>query len=378
MANEAVAFVTPALVRWARERSGLSYHSIQTKLRVTKEQFDQWETGKSWPAFAKAQELAKFLHVPFGYLFLSGPPPVDIPLPDFRGKKIAPSADFLDLLNDVLLMQDWYRDYAERNGLKRPPFVGKFSINGVGKVAENIRETLSLSDTVRRRAYTWSAYLSILSSQAEDSGILVMRSGVVANNPRRGLSVEEFQGFAVSDPVAPILFINGRDFKTAQIFTVAHELAHIWLGKSGISSPDPTDLGVKNTVESFCNKVAAEVLVPMNEFAEFCPDKLRTDNLERLARHFWVSTLVILRRAYEAKRLSLSEFSRLAAEERKKQKKLTTSGGDYYRNVFARHGATLTSALLTELRRGNVLYRDAAALLGVRIPTLAKMAELYS
>jgi Zn-dependent peptidase ImmA (M78 family)/DNA-binding XRE family transcriptional regulator len=378
MASADIAYVTPDLIRWARERSGLSYGEIETSLKITKEQIDEWEAGTSRPPFSKAQELAKKFRVPFGYLFLSKAPASDIPLPDFRGRTIQPTPDFLDLLDEILVMQDWYREYAEQSGAKRVPFIGKFSVNGVPEVAADIRKTLSIDDTLRRRASTWSAYLSVLGSQAEDKGVLVMRSGVVANNPRRKLFVSEFQGFAVSDPLAPVLFVNSSDFKTAQIFTMAHELAHLWIGRSGISSPDPTDLSLASTVESFCNRVAAETLVAQEEFAELCDHKLRSENVERLARHFWVSTLVILRRAYDTRKLSAEEFADLAAQERKKQRDVPASGGDYYRNVVARHGARFTGALLGELKRGNVVYREAARMLGMKVPTLAKMAERYS
>ena len=167
-------------------------------------------------------------------------------------------------MSDVLGKQQWFREYRESEGIEELPFVGSFGpTDPVTEVAGNIREVIDV-DGARQRASNWEGFMRELTRNAEQSGIMIMRSGVVGNNTHRPLDVEEFRGFSVSDHVAPLIFINGQDFRGAQIFTLAHEMAHIWAEQGGLSNPD---YGLRSewedsTVEQFCNRVAAETLVP--------------------------------------------------------------------------------------------------------------------
>ena len=210
--------------------------------------------------------------LPFGYLYLSEPPIEELSLPDFRimpgEAPREPSPDLLDLLNDVLGKQQWYRDYRRSEGIEELPFVGRFKpTDSEEEVASDIRHVIDV-DGARERAPSWEAFLRELTQNAEQLGIMVMRSGVVGNNTSRPLDVHEFRGLSVSDEVAPVIFINGRDFKGAQIFTFAHEMAHIWVGQGGVSNPDYGLSSEKqdSAAEQFCNRVAAETLVPGEDF----------------------------------------------------------------------------------------------------------------
>lgn len=374
-----VAFVTPSVVTWAIENSPLTRAEIAKKLKLSPDQLRSWERGVH-PPFGKAEALSKALGVPFGYLFLSEPPQVDLPLPDFRAKghRVRPSTEFLQLLNDVLVKQDWYRDYL--NESMRPAklkFVGSFDHkSSVSAVATDIRKTLEITAALRTGIGSHSDYLSTLARHAEGVGILVMRSSIVGNVTRRSLPLDEVQGFAIADELAPVVFINSADYKAAQIFTMAHELAHIWIGQSAITTPDQVSPGT-NAVEAFCNRVAAAVLVPRSEFIGAWKSLSANEpRLNMLAKRFWVSTLVVLRRAHELELISDAEFARLLREERRAVTKgAKPSGGDFYRNVFVRMGARFTYTVLGEVNRNSLLLRDGARLLGVSVPTLVKFAE---
>ena len=160
-----------------------------------------------------------------------------------------------------------------------------------------MRETLAFDLERRQEVGTWEEARRELISHAEDVGVLVMVSGVVGNNTQRKLDPQEFRGFALADDLAPIVFINGTDTKAAQIFTLAHELAHIWLGASAVSDARPEQVAVTDTVERWCNAVAAELLVPLESIRNDFDSGLNlASELQRLARAYKVSTLVVLRR----------------------------------------------------------------------------------
>lgn len=374
-----IAYVNPKILQWARARSGLSYPELETVLKTSAEELASWERGQTHPPFDKAQKVARALRIPFGYLFLSEPPDLSIPLPDLRTQidRHPLSLNFLEVLNDALVKQDWYREYLQQIGARGPQFVESFTLKDDARsVAADIRRVLGINSDLRRSAANWGDYLAKLASRSEEVGILVMRSGVVGNATRRKLSSREFQGFALTDSLAPIVFVNSEDFKAAQIFTLVHELAHIWIGQNAISHLDPTiPKEPESPIETFCNHVSAEALVPSQEFDRAWIHTEIEPLVSRLSRNFWVSSLVILRRALELDKISKKDFFAHIEIEKKKYKKERVSGGDYYRNVISRMSWQFTNAVLTQAREGNLLYRDAARLLSMKVPTLMKFSE---
>jgi Zn-dependent peptidase ImmA (M78 family)/transcriptional regulator with XRE-family HTH domain len=377
-----LAYVNPKVISWALNRSALSRASVAERIGVDESTLESWEGPNAHPPFAKAETLAKVLHVPFGFFYLSTPPETDLPLPDFRGfdRSYRPSADLLEHLNDTLIKQDWFREYAKET--TRPlKFVGSFTVNdSVDEVATSIRQHLGINQMLREAASNWSDYLSTLSKRAEAAGVLVMRSGVVGNSTHRQLQTGELLGFAVADQFAPVVFVNSADYKTSQVFTLAHELTHLWIGQTAIANPDELDEnGRRNRVEAFCNKVAAEVLVPKSEFdAAWRAAKGSAEmRVQRVAKRFWVSTFVTLRRAHELGQVDEEEYATIRRNEFERRKKDVGGGGDYYRNILVRMSPRLTDAVLTQVNRGKIELRDAAQLLCMKVPTLVKFAEKW-
>ena len=197
---------------------------------------------------------------------------------------------------------------------------------------------------------------------------MVMVTGVVLSNNRRHLDPEEFRGFALSDDRAPLVFVNGADTKAAQMFTLAHELAHLWLGASALSDASPASIG-GHRVEQWCNQVAAELLAPLAVVrAELQRDEALDQTLARLARRFKVSTLVILRRLLDAGVLNRADFGRAYAQEVTRLKQLMATGaggGDFYLTTMARVSRRFASALVESTLEGRTLYRDAFRMLGI-------------
>jgi Zn-dependent peptidase ImmA (M78 family)/transcriptional regulator with XRE-family HTH domain len=383
------AFITPKVARWARERVGISHAELADSLGADPHEIEAWEQGETRPPFGKAQDLAKTLRVPFGFLFLSEPPAEKTPIPDLRtvveGRTAKLSPDFTELLNDVLVKHEWYREYLEGQQTEELPFVGKFRVaDGIERVSADLSDFLSIAPS-RKDSYTSDEFLRQLSRTAESQGIMVMRSGIVRGNTRRKLSVDEFRGFVISDKLAPLVFINGRDSKAAQIFTLVHELVHIWIDRSGISNPDLKEIPdeQKNAIERFCNSVTAEVLVPQRDFLQSLPAAFNDQTIQKLTAHYRVSTIVILRRAYELGAITRNHFFDLFEREQQKQKEReekeeeepTKGGGNFYLTLPVRNSHRFTETVLSALQTERVSYREAASLLGVRTGTLPKLIE---
>ena len=363
----------PQVLRWARERAGLSVRELAEKMGAKPERVRDWEQIGQL-SFAQAEKLARVTHTPFGYLYLETPPEEKLPVPDFRtvaGKEVLrPSPELLDVLGDALRRQDWFRDYLVAYGEEPLSFVGSVKVeDSPDEVAARIRPTIHLDTETRGDARNWEEALRLQVEGMEESGVLVMRSGIVGNNTHRQLSVEEFRGFALSDPYAPLVFVNSRDSKGAQMFTLAHELVHIWLGVSGVSNLEAT-YAPNHRIERFCNRVAAELLVPAAELrAEWQTLRTQTRPLAGLAQRFKVSSLVLLRRLRDLRFISQAQFERQYSEEEKRFQEKTAQlagGGDFYLTQRTRTGTRFAKALIESVLEGRTTYRDAFQLLGIR------------
>ena len=320
--------VTPELLRWAIDRSRKDRGELVARF----EKLPEWESGQTRPTWKQLEAFARAVHVPAGYLFLSRPPEETVPIPDFRtlaGQAVTrPSPNLLDTLYACQERQGWYRDFARIGGQPELDFVGSARIE-------------------------------------------TPPGSAVMNNNRRPLDPAEFRGFALADPIAPLIFVNGADTKAAQIFTLAHELAHLWLGETALSNPD---LGAAKPRPGFrreevwCNAVAAELLMPMAALREH----LRAGEplpaaLPRLAGIFKVSTLVVLRRLLDAGSIERAGFKSAWAAENRRLRDLAqqSGGGNFHRTALSRVGRRFASALVADTLEGRTLYRDAFRMLGV-------------
>lgn len=378
------ALTNNAMLQWAMQRAGLPPEVVAKRLNVSADRLTSWLEGADRPTFKQAQDLASVLHVPFGYLFLEQPPAEELPIPDLRtvGNDPARRLDinFRDLLSDVLFKRDWFREYLEESDDRKLPFVGSFQADADPKnVAADMRKVLFGAGEMPA-ARTWEEHLRNLMTSAEDAGIWVMRNGVVGNNTHRPLSVQQFRGFAISDPIAPLIFINGKDAKAAQIFTFAHELAHIWLGSTGISNVliGEADYGVHSAIERKCNRIAAEFLVPEAGFAaQWRSDDTLNSNADRLSRHYRVSRIVIVRRAFDLGLIDAAEYRTFYAQEsaRWQTDNVDSSGGDFNRTLPMRNGSRFTQSVVRQAMSGRLLLRHAAALLNTQPASLVKFHQ---
>ena len=361
--------ISPGLLRWARDRARIDVLALTARFP----KLDAWESGEVQPTLKQLEDYARATHAPIGFFFLPTPPVEPVPIPDFRTMAdqtiTRPSPNLLDTVYACQDRQAWYRDFALVNSEPALAFVGALTVTvAPARAASQIRQSLGFDIDARRDCRTWSEALKMFVDQADEIGVMVMISGVVLNNNTRKLDPQEFRGFALADKHAPLVFINGADTKSAQMFTLAHELAHLWLGQSAISDAVARETS-GNTIEKWCNQVAAELLVPMDVFArDLIDDEPLTETLNRLARRFKVSSVVVLRRLKDAGRLDHDAYFRAYASELARLKSIEakgSGGGDFYRTTASRVSKRFARALIESTLEGRTLYRDAFRMLGI-------------
>ena len=374
--------VRPQMFQWARARSGIDDESWLRRFP----RYDDWVAGGVVPTLKQLDDFARKTHTPVGFLLLDEPPVEIVPIPDFRtlgdrgvgSDGTTPSADLLDVIYLCQTRQEWYRDHQLLNGEAALAFVGSASLrDAVVDVAVRMRELLDWNPTSRAGCRTRDAALTWLREHAETAGVLVMISGIVGGDTHRTLDTQEFRGFALADRYSSVVFVNGADSKAAQIFTLVHELAHLWLGESALSDLDASSVQ-GNAVERWCNQVAAELLVPMAEFRDFIDQAVRPQPQE-MAEHFRVSTQMILGRMREAGLLTWIEYLTELDIERQRFAAIdvrASSGGNYYNTKPVQVGKRFARALVASALEGRTSYTEAFRLLGLKkAATFDRLAE---
>lgn len=376
--------VRPRLLEWARTRSGIDDETWTKRFPA----YDTWLAGDRRPTFRQLEDFAAKTHTPLGYLLLDEPPEEELPIADFRviagTDQARPGADLLDTIYACQQRQEWYRDDALLHGEEHLRFVGSLATSTpVEAAAAQLRNQLAWDAQAGQAAGSWSGAVTSLRNRMEGAGVLVMITGHVGSNTHRTLDPDEFRGFALVDDFAPLVFVNGADAKAAQVFTLVHELAHIWLGQGGLDDVDPqaqpADAAASTrsssaAVERWCNAVAAEVLVPLAEIDGYKqPLGNHEEILERVrdvARRYRVSQPVALTRLREAGGLSWADDGelrrRLYAEYWAARSERGGGGGDFYPSLLAASSRRFTEALVASTLEGRTQYRDAFRMLGIK------------
>ena len=301
--------VNPATLRWAQERSGKDVETLVRRFP----KYREWEAGTVKPTYRQLRDFAKATYTPFGVLFSGEPLDDELDIADFRTvtgtQPRKPSPHLLDTVYLCQRRQNWYHEYALEQEHDPVEFVGSARLNDdPAQVARNMSSVLDFHVRDRSDIANWTLAVRRFADRADAKGVLVMISGVVGNDTSRALDPDEFRGFALSDDLAPLVFVNGADAKAAQMFTLAHELAHIWLGNTGLSNTSLTSTAGHQT-EKWCNQVAAELLVPADALREqYRQGEELKRTLRRMTAHFKVSTLVVLRRLRDTGCLSHERF----------------------------------------------------------------------
>jgi Zn-dependent peptidase ImmA (M78 family) len=372
--------VKPELIRWAVKRSGLPLDELAARFP----KLGDWQSGARQPTLKQLEDFAKKTMTPFGYLFLDTPPVEALHIPDFRTKDDQaprrPSPNLIETLHDMRRRQNWMREHLIEQGQEALPFVGEVTLPAqVKATAKRIRGALLLEDEWAESCSSWEEALRTLRDAAENIGILIAASGVVGLNNTRHLDPDEFRGFVLCDPYAPLIFVNGNDSKSAQMFTLAHELAHIWLGKDGLFNLVNT-MPADDELERLCNRVAAEFLVPADKLRARWPEAEGTANpFRRLANIFKVSPIVAARRARDLGLIDdekfFSFYHQTQTDWQREREERESTGGNFYATQSVRLSRRFAHAVVQAVREGRLLYLEAYRLTGLKGDTFEKFSN---
>jgi Zn-dependent peptidase ImmA (M78 family) len=333
----------------------------------------QWSTGKDHPTLRQLESLSKATLTPLGFFFLAEPPEERLPIPYYRTVKeetpTSPTPDLLETIHTMQRRQDWMREFLLDQGHDRIRIVKSARLDeDTTVVADKIRQTLGFDKDWASEKKNWTDALGFLREAIEAAEILVIVNGIVGNNTHRKLDVGEFRGFVLVDDYAPLIFVNGADGKAAQMFTLAHELVHVFFGSSAafdLREMQPAD----NPTEKACNRVAAEFLVPEKALRRIWNSaKEDAEPFQVIAQQFKVSALVAARRALDLRLIKKNEFLDFYRQYQQDERRVAErrpGGGDFYANQNMRIGRRFGKAVVQAAQEGKLLYSEAYHLTGL-------------
>jgi Zn-dependent peptidase ImmA (M78 family)/transcriptional regulator with XRE-family HTH domain len=389
------AYITPNVLRWARESARMTEEIAAAKVSVTVEKLKEWELGTTQPTIRQAQTLAKAYKRPFALLFLPDIPRDFQPLQDFRkkdSKELTTSSIFI--IREIQQKQAWISDvYAEDNEVKLE-FYGRFTIkNKPEEVAKDILKTLNITPAKYKTENPIKEWIDA----AETNGIFVSRTSFI--HSRLKLNSDELQGFAIADPYAPFVFVNSDDWNAPQLFTLVHELAHIWIAESGISNEIEPEIKNKDKfhpVELFCNEVAANALMPKEIILSYDVSIYQNaQDVFKAAKTLGVSSFALLVRALNLNQISVQKYQKLRKEadieyqaflKREAEKKAALKlrqkekpgGPNPYLLRLNKNSRLFTQVVLDALRSGYVQPTQVSFLLGTSANNFHKLeAQIY-
>ena len=387
------AFITPNVLKWARESAKMSEETAAAKATVTIGKLQEWEIGASQPTIKQAQTLAKAYKRPFALFFLPEIPRDFQPLQDFRksgSKTLTTSSIFI--IREIQQKQAWISDAYAANDEIILPFVGRFTIHDNPQVvAQDILKTLDIHPAYYKSESPIKEWIDA----AETKGIFVSRTSFI--HSRLKLDSDELQGFAISDTYAPFVFVNSDDWNAPQLFTLLHELAHIWIAETGISNnvePEIKNKGKFHPVELFCNEVAANALMPKDIVLNFGTQIYQNSkDVFKTAKLLGVSSFALFVRALNLGLISipiyqklkkqadidLAEYLKREAEKKAKQKEKDNPGGpNYFLLQLNRNSRLFTQTVLDAFHGGAIEPTLASNLLNVQINKFQKLeAQLF-
>lgn len=358
--------IQPEILNWA--------------LRQTKEEcigealisnIQQWLEGTKTPTFNQIEELSRKSCIPLGYFFLKTPPQEEINLIEYRtvdSMELAePSRNLIDTIAEMESIQDWMTAYRQEMGYDKCDFWCLANeCKEANTIAEAIRKYLEISMDWYKKTKSTRESFAFWRDRLSDAGVIVMMNGIVKNNTRRALNIDEFRAFAMADEWAPLIFVNAADREGARLFSLLHEAAHICIGKNDFFNDHQSKIQTVSGCETLCNAVAAELLVPNKEFVQIWEKSERNktyfEKCQEISKLFHCGTIVIARRALDNGFIKKTIYDEIATQViaiYKKNKLEKTAGGNFYNTMRSRLDRNFVRAICESIATGRTSYTEA-------------------
>lgn len=350
----------------------------------------QWLNGTKTPTFNQIEDLSKKSNIPLGYFFLMKPPIEQLELLNYRTidsiETNNPSRNLIDTIREMENIQNWMKSYREDLGYDILKFVGSMKgITDAKLIADDIRKTLDIATNWYESFGDMRTSFNYIRGILEQTGVLVMMSGIVGKNTHRALKINEFRAFAMTDNLAPLIFINSTDSLGAKLFSLLHELVHIWIGEDDLYNDRYNGTDSVRTTEVICNAVAAEILVPNHEFLDKWNEK--KDIIDRdivvliseLAKYFHCGESVIARKALDNKKIDKTIYREIMNDIFEKyietKENSASTGGNYYNTMGTRLDGCFVRAICESINMGRTSFTEAYRLTNTSKKTFSNVAQ---
>ncbi len=373
--------VSKPVLHWIAGQPGVENlnHELSSRLK-------DWINESAEPTFSQIQKLSSAIGIPFGYFFLNKPPVENVPLLKFRSVEneeiVEPSRELINTIHYMENVQDWIKDYKKSNSFSELEYVGCLrNEKDSHKIARKILDYLELSSDWYKEHKDKRKAFNFLRERLNYIGITVMMNGVCGNNTHKPLSIKEFRAFCMVDKLAPLIFINSTDSDGAKIFSLLHELVHIWLGIDDLYN-DWKQSGIsEKNVDQLCNSVASLLIIPDGSFDQEWDNLSLSDisiKIEKLSNIYNCSTSVIARKAFECGYISQKIYDSIienAIDEYNQQRKRKISGGNYYSTLKSRLDPNFVAALYSSVLEGRTSYTEAYRLTNTNGKTFSELVN---
>lgn len=373
--------IQPAIISWALSQT--SEEKLGTKLV---DNIKHWLDGTKSPTFNQIEDFSKKSHIPLGYFFLQTPPIEQISLLEYRTldsiQLTNPSRNLIDTIHDMEAVQEWMVNYRKEWNYDTISIVGSLKgITDISVIADTIRKDLGLNIEWYKDCGNPSEAFNKVRGLLEECGIVVMMNGIVGKNTHRALDVNEFRAFAMVNEWAPLIFINGADSAGGRLFSLFHELVHLWIGENDLYNDTKYSANGIKPIEVTCNAVAGALMVPKTVFLEKWNNNTNDDmheKIKELARMFRCSSSVIARRALDNKKIDQNVYNMViedAIEAYIQTKQEKSSGGDYYRVARSKLDGVFVRALCESVNSGRTSFTEAYRLTNTTSKTFSEVAS---